>query len=474
MVRSASKFAGKILLALIFGLMVTAVSVRADSFDDYVREQMKARQIPAIVYGVFQDGKILRSGAYGLSNVELGVPANVDNVFEIGSVSKQFTATVALMLMEEGRLKLEDRIDKYLSGLPESWQPVTLSQLMSHTSGIPDIEEIFGYDSYREKFTVEQIIKVANSRPPDFAPGKGWHYSNTGYYLLGLVLEKILGKPYGQIMKERIFEPLGMTHTQESDPWRIIPNRAAGYQSQDKGIGNRDAMQPTACLGAGTLVSTIGDMAKWDAAINHNRLLKPETQKLMWTKVSIPGGEAPYGYGWFISPWRGHPSVEHSGGTAGYSCDYRRFHDLGLSVMVFSNAYATAVEDIGMRAVDRIHPGLTYLTLKPIADPKPAVREMLLKAMAEVAQGGDGSANVTPKMWQSYAPVSRTAWKERLAGMKGFELLRHETYPPQQTRFGDMVVETYVYRLKTGDQVLYINFQLTADGKIAFQNRELF
>jgi len=457
----------------VFVALLCAVALaQADKLDTFVRGDMAARQIPAVVWGVFKDGKVVKSRAYGFANVELRVPATTETVFEIGSVSKQFTATTLLMLMEEGKLGLDDRLDKYLEGLPEPWRGVTLRQLLTHTSGIPDIEEIFGYDSYRNIYTTQAIIEVANSKPMDFQPGQRWHYSNTGYYLLGLVLQKVSGKSYSAFLKERIFDPLGMSHTRESDPTAVIPNRAAGYQVDDAGVlRNRDAMQPTACLGAGTLISNLEDMAKWDAAITTHRFLKASTQKLMWTPVETSEGPYPYGFGWFISPLRGHVGVEHSGGTAGFSCDYRRFHDSGYSVMVFTNLYATGVGGTELRVADLVMPGISYTSAKPIPD-KPGRRETLLKAMADVAKGGSGSPYITEKMWTSYSEASHKAWKDRLASLRRFELISYQKHEPTQTPLGESVVETCMYRLVTKNQELFITFKLTPEGKIALQIRD--
>lgn len=434
---------------------------------------MTERKISAVAWGIFKDGKVVKSRAYGLASVELKAPATTETVFEIGSVSKQFTATGILLLMEEGKVGLEDRIDKYVADLPEAWRPVTLRQLLTHTSGIPDIEEIFGYDSYRNIYTTKAIIEVANSKPMDFAPGEDFHYSNTGYYLLGLVLEKVSGKPYSAFLKERIFDPIGMAHTRESDPTAVIPNRAAGYQVDDAGnLKNRDAMQPTACLGAGTLVSTLEDMAKWDGAITRHRLLKPATQRMMWTPVVTKKGIRQYGFGWFTGTYRGHPAVEHSGGTAGFSCNYRRFQDSGYACMVFTNLYATGFGGIELRVMDTVMPGISYITRKAIPD-KPGRREAFLKAMGEVAQGGVGSSLITEKMWASYPEVSRKDWKERLAGLRRFELIAYEKHAPRRTPAGESIVETCVYRLAMKDKDLYIVFMLTPEGKIASQIREM-
>ena len=455
-----------------FVCLAASAPAVADDLDTYVRDYMKARHVPAVVWGVFKDGKVVKSRAYGLANIEFGAKATTDSVFEIGSVSKQFTATALLMLFEEGRLSLDDRIDKYIADLPEDWRPVTLRQLLGHTSGIPDMEAIFGYESYRNIYTPKEIIAIANSKPMDFKPGEGWSYSNTGYYLAGMILEKVSGKPYGEFLRERIFRPLGMSHTRESDPTAIIPKRASGYQVNASGEWEvRDPMQPTACLGAGTLVSTLEDMAKWDAAITQNRLLQPATQALMFTEGRTTKGPTGYGLGWFISPWRGEKSYEHSGGTAGFSCEYRRFPERGVSAMVFTNLYANGVGGILFRAADMVSPGVSYTSLKPIPEPVPDLRAKLLGAMAIVSKGGPRPASISEKMWASYTQTSFDTWRNRLAHLRRFELILHERYSPRKTSFGEESVETYLYRLTTANQTLYIEFGIGRDGQIVTQVR---
>lgn len=446
---------------------------KRDLLDRYIEADRKARHIPAVVFGVFKDGELLRSGAYGYADLERNVRATVNTVFEIGSVSKQFTATLILKLMEEGKLTLEDPIGKFVEGLPEAWQSIPLRNLLNHTSGIPDIEEIFGYESYRNQYTVEEIIKVANSQPVLFAAGTDCHYSNTNYFLLALLVQNLEGRSYSQSLQERIFQPLGMTHTRESDPWAIIPHRAAGYMWSEQGeLVNRDPMQPSSCLGAGTIVSDIADMAKWDAAINRNAILSRESQELMWVSGTLQDGSATgLGLGWFVSPWNGRPSVSHAGGTAGFSCHYRRFHDSGLSVMVFSNLYATAVENYEIRAADTIRPGISYLTSPALPEDDATVGTNFLAGMKDLASGAMESPYITPGMMGRYNDVSRADWKTRLKELVRFERVAHEAYPLADAENGEQVTDTYIYRLVLKKDTLILTFKLTPDGKVAWQTR---
>jgi hypothetical protein len=229
-------------------------------------------------------------------------------------------------------------------------------------------------------------------------------------------------------------------------------------------------MQPTASLAAGTIVSSIEDMAKWDSAITHNRLLKPETQRLMWEMTQLSDGKANYGFGWFIDEYNGNPFVEHSGGTAGFECDYLRFQNLGLSVMVFCNLYSTPVQNIAMRALESVNPILSYTSDKPIQD-NPKIHDTLLKAVADIANGGARSPHVTEALWKVYNDGIRQAWKTRLAHLESFQLLEHIRYEPVESVLGEPTVETYVYRMKTGGQSIIVIFKLSADGKIAIMRR---
>jgi CubicO group peptidase (beta-lactamase class C family) len=455
-------------------LLVLAGLAQADHLDDQAAAYMKQRRIPGMVLAVFEHGKIVRESAYGIADLERGVKTTVDSVFEIGSVTKQFTSTMILMLRDEGKLALEDPISKYVDNLPEPWRVVTLKQLLTHTSGVPDFEEHLTYAMYRLEYTPAELIAKTAVFPMDFAPGTDWHYSNTGYYLLGLTLEKVSGKPWGQLLKERILDPLGMTHTRESDPSAVIPNRAAGYERTKDGYINRDAMQPSACKGAGTMVSTVEDMAKWDQELYDCKLLKKSSREESWTPITLPNGNSTgYGYGWFTLAFHGVPSVEHSGGTSGYSCDFMRFPTLGISCMALTNCYATGVGQVCFAALDRYHPGLLWWSMKPSPDPDSKVHDLTLGALKDFAAGGASSPKVDQKAWDKYPATARETWKKRLLTLKKFEFLYHSEFPLRQTEDGVTINQEYVYRLQNAEGYFYLVFYLTPDGKVGQQFREV-
>ncbi len=320
--------------------LLTPQRARADAIDDYVQAQMQRQHVPGVALGVVLKGKFVKEKGYGLADVERNVPVTTDTVFEIGSITKQFTATAIMLLVDGGKISLDDKISRYRDGLPEAWRAVTIRQLLSHTSGIPDYEAIMGYGSYRNIMTADQVIALAASKPMDFAPGTQWHYSNTGYFLLTLALEKITNQPYFQFVQAHLLTPLGMTHTRSSEPRDIIPLRAAGYAFENGRLENRDPIQPTATGGAAMLVSTLGDMAKWGAEILTPTLLREKDYDLMWANTPLADGTpSGYGFGWFVAPKHGHRALEHSGGTAGFTCDMLCLLDDRLVVIVLTNGY---------------------------------------------------------------------------------------------------------------------------------------
>jgi len=193
-----------------------AAGALADPLDRYIDLKLQRSHTPGAALVVIRDGKIVKMRGYGLADVERKVPVTADTVFEIGSITKQFTATAIMMLVEQGKIDLADPIGKYLSDVPETWTAITIRQLLTHTSGIPDYEEIMGYGGYRNPMTSAQIIALAAGRPLDFPPGTKWNYSNTGYYLLTLILEKISGESCARLLHKTIFAPAGMTHTRTS------------------------------------------------------------------------------------------------------------------------------------------------------------------------------------------------------------------------------------------------------------------
>ena len=275
--------------------------------DQRVQAHLDNNNIPGGLVAVASRGEIIHLKTYGMTNVELSVPVTDSTVFEIGSISKQFISAAAMLLVQENSLGLDDPVHQYLPDLPSEWLGVTVRQLLTHTSGIPDYEAIRSYDVYRFRLTPEEVIKIAHARPMDFAPGTGWYYSNTGYFLLSMVIERIAGRPLGQVLESRIFGPLGMTQTRMADPEAIIGQRASGYWVNKAGqLINRSPTETSSTLGAGGILSSAHDLAKWDEALYGDHLLSAESKATMWTPARLPNGDSTgYAFGWVVRPYKG-------------------------------------------------------------------------------------------------------------------------------------------------------------------------
>jgi CubicO group peptidase (beta-lactamase class C family) len=309
--------------------------------DRRIEVYLDENNIPGGLVAVASRGRIVHLRPYGMANVELSVPVTDSTVFEIGSISKQFVSAAVMLLVQENRLELDDPIHQYLPYLPSEWLGVTVRHLLTHTSGIPDYEEIRTYDVYGFRLTPEEVIQIAHSRPVDFAPGAGWYYSNTGYFLLSMIVERIEGRPLGQVLQSRIFVPLAMTQTRMADPEAIIPHRASGYWVNKAGeLINRRPTETSSTLGAGGILSSAHDLVKWDEALYGDQLLSTESKTAMWTAVILPNGEnTGYAFGWSVRPYRGLTSQSHGGQVAGFVANFSRFPEQEAAIVVFLNRY---------------------------------------------------------------------------------------------------------------------------------------
>jgi CubicO group peptidase (beta-lactamase class C family) len=350
---------------------------------------MEEFNIPGVLVGVASRGRLVHWKAYGMADVELSVPVTDSTVFEIGSISKEFVSTVVMQLVEEGRLGLDDGIHEHLSFLPSEWLGVTVRQLLTHTSGIPDYEEIQTYEAYRFRFTPEEIIRVAHSRPMDFPPGTGYYYSNTGYFLLSLMVERLEGRSLGQVLHDRIFGPLGMTQSRMADPEDIIPHRASGYYvNGTMELVNRDPTQTSSTLGAGGIVSSVHDMVRWDEALYGTDLLSEASKEAMWTPVVLPSGRnTGYGFGWRVGETQGRWSVGHTGMVAGFVAAFLRIPEEEMAVIVFANRYRASSGRIRDAVLETFLPGRAPAPVPWIVSHTPR-RRTILQAFIAAGTGG--------------------------------------------------------------------------------------
>ena len=310
----------------------------ADYADRLLTETYPAGEPGAAVL-VVQDGKpVLRKG-YGLANVELGVPIQPDMVFELGSITKQFTAAAILMLAERGQISLSDDVTKYLPDYPTHGRTITIEHLLTHTSGIPSYTGLPEWlPKRREDLTPQQIIDLFKDKPLEFEPGEKWAYNNSGYILLGAILEKLTGKTYEDFVEQEIFKPLGMTRSAYGSNSEIVPGRVDGYDPDDAGYRRTGYLSMTHPYAAGSLISNVDDMARWDEALRSGKLLKPASLERMFTPVPLRSGKnTAYAYGWAIGEYAGRKVIEHGGDINGFTTDILRVPEARLLVVILSN-----------------------------------------------------------------------------------------------------------------------------------------
>ena len=314
-------------------LLVTSVSVQADRVDDYIKSLMQRQHLPGLSLVVIKDHKIAKVQGYGLANIELNVPVTPETVFKIGSVSKQFIATGIMLLAQEGKLKLDDNINIYLDGAPDTWKPITIRHLLTHTSGI--VREAPGFDPLKIQNDAD-VIKTAYELPLRFTPGEKYEYCNVGYFTLAEIIRKVSGKPWGEYLSERLFKPLGMNATRTTDMRDLVTHRANGYRWSNGKFENSAiylALRPS-----GAFLSTVLDLAKWEEALANEKVLKHAVLDQMWTPVKLNNGKTEaYGFGWQLDDVRGHKLVNHGGSLPGFRAEFSRYVDDKLTVIVLTN-----------------------------------------------------------------------------------------------------------------------------------------
>lgn len=310
---------------------------QTDSTDLIVQKIMKEQKIVGLSLAVIKDGKPVVNKGYGLANAEHNIPVTAETVIRLGSVSKQFFTTAILKLQEEGKLSIEDPVHNFFPDAPETWRPILIKHLMSHTSGLK--RESPAYDNHKMISDLE-IIKAAYPLPLDFKTGEKYQYCNLGYYMLAQIITQISGMPWQNYIKEKIFIPAGMNNSGMTDFYLIIPNRASGYMHKNEVLVNADAMY--AVRPSGGFLSTSTDMILWDKVLREkNSILKKENWELLWQpfiKTSDkPESQAHYGFGWFIDERNGHKVIEHGGANLGFRSYYARFVNDDLSIIIMAN-----------------------------------------------------------------------------------------------------------------------------------------
>jgi len=456
---------------ILFGLVLFCVApcIAQDTItakvDDFIKSEMQKQRIPGVSLAVVKNGQIILAKGYGLANVEHQVAAKPETIFQSGSVGKQFTATAVMMLVEEGKINLDEKIGKYFGIVPESWKNITVRNLLTHTAGMTDYPKDF---DFRRDYTEDELLKQAGAIPLAFQPGEKWQYSNLAYVTLGILIHKVTGKFYGDFLQERIFKPLGMTTARIITEADIVPNRAAGYRRVKGELKNQEWVSPSLNTTAdGSLYLTVHDMAKWDAALYGEKLLKKKSLEQMWTPVKLNSGKtSPYGFGWAFGEVNKHRVIEHGGAWQGFTSNITRYVDDKFTVIVLDNLSGGNATRIAHGVAAIYNPELFTPPLKAIEDKEPQVTAMVKELLQRFAEG-----TVDPNLFTAEAKAvmfpdrakSYSEYLQSLGALSEIQLVERK----EKNDF-----RVYRYRLIYKDSVLLFMINLTKEGKISLVNTE--
>ena len=335
--RNLNVFINALLVFIVLSFLTACVHTHdlRPKLDSYVNAFVEQDKFSGSVF-VAQNGKTLLSKGYGMANYEHDIPNTPDTKFRLASITKQFTALAIMQLQEMGLLSLDDTVSKYIHKYPKG-DKITIHNLLTHTSGIPNVQSLEDYKRKKIKpHTLEQLIDRFKDKPLDFHPGDRYQYSNSGYMLLGYIIEKISGKNYETFLKENIFAPLSMKDSGYDKAGTVLKNRASGYRLVENKLINSDYIDMSFPAASGALYSTANDLHKWDQALYSEKLISKESLAKMFNShmsSSFPG----YGYGWIIRRSKERYIVEHAGGIDGFSTDILRYPEEKLCVIVLSN-----------------------------------------------------------------------------------------------------------------------------------------
>lgn len=343
-----------LLLFLLASCFSTSFSqVLTSEFDQLIQTTYKPGGPGASVL-VAKKGQVIYHKAFGMANLELGVPLKSEHVFRIGSVTKQFTAAAILQLAEQGKLSLQDELTRFIPDYPTLGKKITVEQLLNHTSGIRSYTDMpeWNEEVRRKDFTVSALIDFFKNQPMDFEPGTKWEYNNSGYILLGFIIEKVSGQTYAAYVQEHFFKPLGMSNSYYGDVAPIIKNRVAGYGQADVAgtYTNADFLSMTQPYAAGSLLSTVEDLFTWTKALHSGKVVQPESLKKMTTPTVLPDGtDTHYGFGLQMGNLFGSPTVEHSGGINGFLSDLLYLPKEEVCVAILTNCDCEPPRDLSAK-----------------------------------------------------------------------------------------------------------------------------
>ncbi len=415
-------------------------------------------EAPGVVGAILRDGVVTEVFAWGGADCAGNGAANVNAAYEIGSISKHVTAVALLRLWEQGRVNLDAPAGDYLNDIPEAWRRVTLRQLATHTSGVPDYEEAGGYGVYETEPTHAQVYAIVADRPLDFEPGTRWSYSNTGYFLLSLVVERASGEHFGDYLRTQLFEPLGMRHTFMGGYAPAGVQLAQGCRPGEGEDAARIPVRPIhelSTYGAGGVSTTLQDWALWNEALFAGHLLSPEAMNVMLTpQLLADNSSTGYGFGLFPDEFRGVRRVRHDGQTQGFVADYEHFPDQDVSIVTFANMYGAGVMAVARSLVFHALPQLSYDQIAVPADPDPARTQASRRALRQALLGEQPADLLSDDMrgFAANAQYAEARAQMRIYADHADDFVYLRSDPPEDG------YERHVYKLALDGETTYIAF----------------
>lgn len=455
-------------------LRPSAGTAPANPVDTYIQAEMTKRQIPGLALVVIRDGEVVKMQGYGFANLEHDVPVTPDTVFELASVTKQFTAAAVMRLVEEGKVGLRDPIRRYVPDAPDTWKDITVRHLLTHTAGLAGLRH--GFQSLyiggrRLNYTTAQMLDAATKDPMSFAPGAHWQYSDVGYFLLGMVIEHASGQRYRDFLADRFFQPLGMTSTSVLDQWAIVKHRAAGYTLRDGQLVNIRRVAQVALPSHYGVFSTVRDLAPWEHALAAGHVVKPSSLAQMWTPVTLNNGLSyPYGFGWFVDEWLGHRMITHTGITG---TEYTRFPDDNLTVIVLTNLGwhpgwpRVHAWGLTQAVAGRYVPSLLFSSIPEPSQTQQALTQKLQGLLSSMAKG-ESSPSMAPGLNAALNAERRNVLAAHLKALTSFIFLACEDVSGRaMERHGVRISRLCYYKMHTEPETRYYMFWLTADDLVA-------
>src|SRR5690242_7146795 len=437
---------------------------QAKRIDADVMAILERTGAPAATVEVVQHGSVVYSHAYGFADREKRSPATVDTYYEIGSITKQFTAAAILQLQEAGKLHLDDKLSTYLPSAPHASE-VTLRQLLSHTSGMPEyLDAVDAAKAIDKPASFDKLMSYIAGKPLDFPPGSHWSYSNTGYILAGRVIEVVSHESYRHYVQTHLLDRAGMTHTFTVAEEGTLPKMAVGY---DRGHGRiTPARTIAASVGwaAGFLVSTVDDLEKWNLALRSGRIVTPADYALMSTSVKTAQGDAGYGLGLFVDSIDNQPRVGHTGGSLGFTTANEYFPRQDTQIIAFTNFVDSPEpgETITTAIFEDLNPAIGAAAMRPSAGEDPEVTAKAKACFAQLQAGDQDSPYLAPKLNKKM----KAGLAKRLADeFKGYGRPTAFVFKGRHTDAGK-TFNDYVIRFGPGS-LLKFGVALDRAGKIA-------